>query len=135
MCSRYEIDVEWETIVEQLGLDGEPGDFHPGEIRPTNTAPVLFSGNLTALRWGIPAPWDGKPLINARSETLEEKATFSPLLEHRCLIPASAYFEWRKDGKARLKNRISLIDGNLMGFAGLCTPKSRHSPPTSNAIA
>ncbi|MDX2141955.1 MAG: SOS response-associated peptidase family protein [Rhodospirillaceae bacterium] len=33
--------------------------------------------------------------MNARAETLETKPTFRPLLERRCLVPATAYFEWK----------------------------------------
>jgi len=71
------------------------------------------------LRWGLENDWDNKPLINARSETLAERKTFRPLLESRCLIPASAYFEWRKDGQAKIKTRIWLKDEDLFAFAGL----------------
>ena len=63
--------------------------------------------------------WSKQPIVNARAETLTNKPTFQPLLENRCLIPASAYFEWRHDGKKRLKNRITLPNGGLMAFAGL----------------
>ncbi|MBL6931432.1 MAG: SOS response-associated peptidase [Rhodospirillales bacterium] len=120
MCSRYEIDVPWEDIVTHFGFDGPPDECASGEIRPTNRALVVESNEkYRSAHWGIPAPWDGKPLINARSETLLHKQTFKPLLGNRCVVPASAYFEWRKDGKKRLKNRIFLKDEPIMGFAGL----------------
>ena len=73
----------------------------PFPIRRGDAGPV---GRL--LGWGLGVDWTAKPLINARAETLAEKRTFRPLLERRCLVPATAYFEWRKDGKARHKNRI-----------------------------
>ena len=60
-----------------------------------------------------------KPLINARAETIAEKKTFKPLLDNRCLVPATAYFEWRKSGPAKLKNRIAPADGGVLAFAGL----------------
>ncbi|MBT7943245.1 MAG: SOS response-associated peptidase, partial [Alphaproteobacteria bacterium] len=53
------------------------------------------------------------------SETLAQKKTFQPFLETRCIIPATAYFEWRKDGAARRKNRIHLETDTLFAFAGL----------------
>lgn len=119
MCSRYEIDVSWEEIAGRFGLDEAPTGYTAGEIRPTNSALVVGAQGARSLRWGLPAPWSGKPLINARAETLQQKPTFQPLLENRCLVPASGYFEWRKDGKNRLKNRIGLKGDILMGFAGL----------------
>ena len=59
-------------------------------------------------------------MINARAESLDEKPTFRPLLDKRCLVPASAYFEWRtaEDGKKR-KNRIWTEDTPAFAMAGL----------------
>ena len=120
MCSRYEIDIEWEEIVERFGLSGRPEHFMGCEIRPTDPALIVKSGGVADLaNWGIPAPWDDRPLINAREESLKNKPTFRPLLENRCLVPASAYFEWRREGGQRLKNRISLEEGEILAFAGL----------------
>jgi len=120
MCSRFEIDIPWDDIVRCFGIDDPPPGLTHGDIRPTDTALVISAeGDARTARWGLPASWDDKPLINARAETLAEKNTFRPLLESRCLVPASAYFEWRKAGNNRLKNRISLKDGGPMAFAGL----------------
>ena len=71
------------------------------------------------LIWVLIAEWSQKPLINARAETIGEKKTFQPLLGNRCLVPATAYFEWRKSGGAKLKNRIAPADGGVLAFAGL----------------
>jgi putative SOS response-associated peptidase YedK len=82
--------------------------------------PVITNENQIArLSWGLKVDWDTKPLINARSETLSEKRTFQPLLENRCLVPATAYFEWRKDEKLKIKTRIQPNEGKLVAFAGL----------------
>ncbi len=90
------------------------------ELRPTNRAPVIAGGRRAHLLvWGLPAPWNDKPLINARAETLARKKTFRPLLGNRCLVPATAYFEWRGEGRRKLKMRIAPADGGLMAFAGL----------------
>ena len=120
MCSRYELNARPRDLVRRFDLMEEPPDLAAAEVKPTNRALAIDGGRRPlVLRWGLPAPWDGKPLINARAETLEQKKTFRPLLENRCLIPASAWFEWRRDGNSRLKNRISAADGRLMAFAGL----------------
>jgi len=106
----------------ELRFDITGGDtFHPmAEIRPTNRVPVIDNQrNLLDLCWGLENSWDNKPLINARAETLAEKKTFAPLLEDRCLIPATAYFEWRRDEKVKIKTRIFPVDGGLLFFAGL----------------
>jgi len=124
MCSRYEINGTFEDVVLRfdisVGAEIMP-EFGPmAEVRPTNRVPVITPDNqLVPLRWGLKVDWDTKPIINARSETLSEKQTFQPLLENRCLVPATAYYEWRKDGNLKIKTRIEPNKGALFSFAGL----------------
>ncbi len=124
MCSRYELNARARELIDRFALVGTaPAMPASAELRPTNQAPVIIAdggkATLRSARWGLPAPWDGKPLINARAETLTERKTFRPLLGQRCLVPATAYFEWRKDGRHRHRNRIAPENGGLFAFAGL----------------
>ena len=45
------------------------------------------------MRWGWKVPWDKKPLVNARSETIAQLAAFKPHLQNRCLILADGFYE------------------------------------------
>ena len=122
MCSRFEVNIQSQDIDDltgRSGLDDLPTGFTNGEVRPTDAALVIDASGPQVYPWGLVVDWDNKPLINARAETLTQKPTFRPLLENRCLVPASAYFEWRRDGATRLKNRIARADGKAMCFAGL----------------
>lgn len=82
--------------------------------------------NLDIVRWGLVPGWakeirSGKPLINARAETVLEKPSFRGGIKHRrCLIPADGYFEWQGDivGKKQ-PYHITRPDGALFAFAGL----------------
>lgn len=59
-------------------------------------------------------------MINARCETLSEKPSFrNTIKHHRCLIPASGFFEWRKEGDRKIPLYIHLKNDPLMTFAGL----------------
>jgi putative SOS response-associated peptidase YedK len=63
----------------------------------------------------------GKPLINARSETVLEKPSFRHAIKRRrCLIPADGFYEWEGDipGKKR-PYYIHRPDHSLMAFAGI----------------
>jgi putative SOS response-associated peptidase YedK len=73
------------------------------------------------LKAGAPAPKKGRSkLINARAVGIESKPSFKrPLRFQRCIIPASAFFEWRGTPGAKVKNRIARADGEFFGFAGL----------------
>ncbi len=107
MCSRYELNSNAADLMRQLDLPEPPPMPNAGELRPTDRVLAVDTARNASLRaWGIPAPWDGKPIFNARSETLREKPTFSPYLKNRFVLPASAYFEWRKDGAKKTKMRI-----------------------------
>ena len=130
MCSRFELNAPPSELAHRFGLDRPPPALNAAEARPTDAALVIDRppGNddgpaARLLPWGLAVAWDTKPVINARAETLAEKRTFRPLLGRRCLVPATAYFEWRKVGRARLKNRIrpAATDdgGEVFAFAGL----------------
>ena len=121
MCSRYELNTtNLEHVSSRFSAKIQSGIPALSEIRPTNRVPVIKpGGQVEMLHWGLEHPWNSKTLINARSETLEQKKTFKPLLENRCLVPASAYFEWRKNAKKKIKTRIAPVDQDLIAFAGL----------------
>ena len=107
--------------MKALSLKSPPPLPNMPIIRPTDVALIVTGGNATVLQpWGLNVDWTKQPMINARSETLTEKPTFQGLLKQRCLIPVSAYFEWRKleDGSKR-KNTIMAADKSVMTMAGL----------------
>ena len=64
--------------------------------------PEIRERSLDALRWGLVPIWAkdpsiGNKLINARAETLADKPSFrDAFAKRRCLIPASAFYEWKK---------------------------------------
>lgn len=96
-----------------------PGD--DGEISPSENAPALLvaGGNVTArsMKWGFPNK-DGKLIINARAEDLENRVTFRRLVrEKRCVLPACGYYEWRRPD--HLKYCIRMSDETAFYLAGL----------------
>jgi putative SOS response-associated peptidase YedK len=58
---------------------------------------------FAVLRWGLVPSWTkemqpGRPLINARSETVYEKPTFrNAIRRRRCIILADGFYEWQGD--------------------------------------
>lgn len=73
--------------------------------------------------WGFPAAFrgGGRPLVNARSETVGEKAIFRRLLQQgRCLVPASGFYEWRRS--QREPWYFAPKDGGLLTLAALWRP-------------
>lgn len=143
MCTRYfvnNITPEIREIMEQGKLSPLARRFihagHPikteGEIRPTDVVPVL-APNSTGERAVYPMKWGysnmyqgGKLILNARTETAAVKLMFKEdWLKHRCIIPASYYFEWKHmksvDGKIKTGDRyiIQPKDANITWLCGL----------------
>ena len=90
-------------------------------------------------RWWLVPFWAKEipkyPMFNARSETAHEKYSFrEPFKSKRCLIPATAYYEWTvgEDGK-KDPHYISLPDKEPYFFAGLWAHNS-HLDITSCTI-
>ncbi len=115
MCCRYWTDEspELRPIVEEMNRSPLMRKWQDkakvksyGEIFPTDVVPVI-APNRSGLRTVYPMKWgySGKSLLmNARSETAAEKLTFrEDWVRHRCIVPASWYFEWEhypgSDGK------------------------------------
>ena len=107
MCGRFYTDFDDAQYREMLAMlylksEREAGllMLKNGEVFPTDSVAALDATGPRAMRWGF-ARFDGKgKVINARSESVLEKAMFrAPMLTQteraqsgRCLIPASAYF-------------------------------------------
>jgi len=124
MCGRYYIEEspELRPIIEAMNHSPLVAKFQKssavlsqGEIRPTNVAPVIASsksGNRAVfpMKWGF----TGKTLlINAKTETAAFKPTFREAwASHRCIVPASWYFEWEhmtmNDGKKKTGDKFML---------------------------
>lgn len=106
MCSTFETSFTKRSFEDVFGL---PLSDEPEKtvVRPTDQALVMDKPTrLVCKKFGLSIDWSKQPLLNARSETLFEKASFADVVNQRCLVCASAYFEWRKEGAQKLKNRI-----------------------------
>lgn len=122
MCSRYELNASNPDVAARFGLTVPPVAMPQATVlRPTDRALVIpMGGGALAQAWGLKVDWDVKPLINARAETLGKRPTFKPLLTgSRVLVPATAFFEWRKECAGTTRMRIALDGGGLFAFAGL----------------
>ncbi|KON80643.1 SOS response-associated peptidase [Azoarcus sp. PA01] len=133
MCGRYALYDAISRLHEQFGCGIDPlvRDFPPRyNAAPTQRLPVirqLASGERVAhlLRWGLIPSWAkdetiGTRLINARGETLAEKASFrNAFKSRRCLVPASGFYEWQKVAGGKQPYFIRPANDRLFAFAGL----------------
>lgn len=131
MCGRFAITLPDDALARLF--DAAPANDLPPmprfNICPTQPVAVTISAQgrrrLGPMRWGFIPRWyktpgDGPLLFNARSETLAQKPAFAEAArQRRCLIPASGFYEWTKDGDTRLPWFITRSDGAPMVFAGV----------------
>lgn len=77
------------------------------------------------LKWGLIPFWSkddsfASKLINARSETLAEKASFREAYKtRRCLIPTNGFYEWEATENGKQPHLFLLPDTPVFGFGGL----------------
>ncbi|MBV8220533.1 MAG: SOS response-associated peptidase [Solirubrobacterales bacterium] len=78
------------------------------------------------LRWGLVPTWAKSPdtglkMINARVETVGERAAFRrPFERYRCLIIADGFYEWQRQAAGPKQGfHITRSDRGMFAFAGL----------------
>lgn len=130
MCGRVAITYDADWLRRRYGTVNPLINFPPNTNgAPTEDLPVvrLRDGqrHLDLLRWGLVPPWAkelkiGSRFINARAETVATQPAFRDAYQRRrCLVPASAFYEWRRDGKAKQPFAIGPALGDALTLAGL----------------
>lgn len=140
MCGRYAITLPPEAVRSYFAYAETP-NFPPRfNIAPTQPIPIVLADPRTGgagrhfrlVRWGflpgfVKNPKDFPLVINARAETIADKASYrAALRRRRCLVIADGFYEWRKaesgGGRGAVAKRpflVRRVDGAPMGFAGL----------------
>lgn len=136
MCGRFALDDELNELMVEFALAGHRfPDYRPSwNIAPTQTVPIVIahegkSGILERIlgpaRWSLVPSWSDSLTIpystfNARSESVSTTRSFrGALASHRCIVPATGYYEWKTKGKVKTPHFVSHRDGHTLGFAGL----------------
>ena len=132
MCGRYASKLPPEYMRELFQTEPPLIEFKPVyNAAPSMMLPVVRynpetrTRHLDLLRWGLVPSWAkdvnvGYKMINARCETVAEKAAFKDaFVKRRCLVPASAFYEWKPAGKRKQPYAIALKSGEPLVFAGL----------------
>jgi putative SOS response-associated peptidase YedK len=133
MCGRFSLTTAFELLAEAFGLDQAVELAPRYNIAPSQPIAVVRRDGdrrrLGLLRWGLVPAWAGpagpRPQINARSETAARLPTFRDALSaRRCLVPADAFYEWRREvgSRSRQPFQIQMKDGGLFAFAGIWEP-------------
>lgn len=104
-------------VVTSAGATGPTG----GDREPAATRAISF------MRWGLVPFWAkeasiGARMTNARSDSLAEKPAFRDAWRRRrCLVPATAFYEWHQpeEGGAKQPYAIASAHGEVLALAGI----------------
>ena len=129
MCGRYALTSPPAVIAERFHLLWTPEVEPHYNIAPSQAIPVVRETGqgreIALVKWGL-VPWwaedahIGAKLINARAETLADKPAFRDAYRRRhCLVPADAFYEWKRVEGRKQPYCIRLRDQGLFGMAGL----------------
>ncbi len=137
MCGRYLRRSDKQRIAEAFHLGVLPEGFPlPPDynVAPSTFQPVIRLSRDTGereivlMRWGLVpyfakslAEWKGFSTINAKAETVQERALWrGPFEKRRCLVPADGFYEWLKiSPKSKQPYAYTLSNGAPFAFAGL----------------
>ena len=130
MCGLYSFrrsPEETRTLFQYI----EEPDFPPrAYVAPASPIAIVRAErgerHFALVRWGLIPAWvkevtPGRPLINARGETVLEKPSFrNAMKRRRCLIPADGFYEWKGDVPGKKQPfHIHRPGHALFAFAGL----------------
>ena len=141
MCGRFTQTQSVPEITKEFGVAQVAGDLGPSyNIAPTQKVAVIITDGvkqLVPVRWGLVPSWAkdisvGGKMINARAETVTEKASYrNAFKKRRCLVVADGFYEWQDLGGTKRPVYIRLRSGRPFGFAGLYEV---WNPPDGEAI-
>jgi putative SOS response-associated peptidase YedK len=129
MCGRFAQKSPAKKIAKQFKVEEVPPLAERYNVAPTQMILGIREEGVTReatfFKWGLVPRWAkdpgiGNKLINARSETVEEKPSFREAFRRRrCIIPADGFYEWKREGGRKQPFFFKLKDERPFGFAGL----------------
>jgi putative SOS response-associated peptidase YedK len=134
MCGRYTLATPGEELVEAFDVGALTFDwFARYNIAPGQRAPVVAEDRrgrrMGLLTWGLVPAWMDEPrsgIVNARAESVATKPSFrEAFARRRCLVPADGFYEWKREGDAKIPWWFHPPRGGVVAFAGLWESWSR----------
>ncbi len=117
MCGRFVSSSSPERIAEYFGAESNVETLGENfNVAPTNDIYGVVEKpdgtlDVQVFHWGLIPVWAkerkiGQRMINARSETIAEKAAFKgDFKKHRCIIPMDGFYEWAQGVEVGLSRR------------------------------
>lgn len=129
MCGRFSLSINIEELQKQFQFEFEGESVPRYNIAPSQQVLAVGSNGIrrkgSMLKWGLVPSWAkdekiGYKMINARSESIDEKPSFKQAFyKRRCLILADGFYEWQKTEKGKQPYRFTMKNRKPFAFAGL----------------
>jgi putative SOS response-associated peptidase YedK len=136
LCNDYEQHIAWAEYIKlmqalELGIPTGQSELdlaRADDIKINDTGPVMrAAGNgieLVPMGFGFPPSGPrGGPVFNFRSEGRHFDKS------NRCLIPASAFFEFTGKKYPKAKHRFTLANAPFLAIAGIWRDGAAGGPP------
>jgi putative SOS response-associated peptidase YedK len=135
VCNDYEQHIRWAQYcammqAAELGIPTRQSELDlplADHIRINDTGPVMrAAGNvieLVPMNFSFPPSGRGRPVFNFRSEGRRFDKS------NRCLIPASAFFEFTGKKYPKAKHRFTLNGAPFLAIAGIWREGKPGTPP------
>jgi putative SOS response-associated peptidase YedK len=130
MCGRFETKPNADGLLkqlEQLNIDlivEKDEAVKTVNIAPTEKITGIRKQQkkylLSSFQWGIKFSQSSPLIFNSRMETIIEKKFWKDSFNrNRCLIPMTAFYEWKKEGGKKIAYRIFLKTEDLFFIPAL----------------
>lgn len=125
MCGRFENKIREDWMMEKLAefdfkifLKNIGEERKKENIAPTNSIFALIKEDENFLGenniWGIKFSDESPLIFNSRIETISEKHFWKMLFDrNRCIVPMSAFYEWKKEKSKKIPYRIFLKNEDM----------------------
>lgn len=128
MCGRYGL-TKTIDLKKRYSLENDIEMDENFNVAPSQIMPVIVDDNgknkIEEMRWGLVPFWSKTPTvkfssINARGETVASSSVYrEPFKRHRCLIPATGFYEWKKLSDSKIPYLIRVKSEEIFSLAGL----------------
>lgn len=130
MCGRYALRAGTQDFAELFEAVWSEPPVEMYNIAPSAQVPVITldpqgKPRWYHMRWGLIPQWAQQPQLpyntfNIRVENIRSKpVSRGPIVSGRCLVPASAYYEWKVVNSLKQPFCIRPAHLGLMAFAGI----------------
>lgn len=133
MCYYIDISPTKEELKKNFNLDFEGKEYDSSEILNGFShpwVPVIKDENptvITTANWGLIPVWAKdrniqKKTLNAKIETIKEKASFKNNFNNRCLVLVRGFYEWKwldSKGNTKQKHYLTVKNQEVFSLGGI----------------